>query len=133
MALEAAFIGLLLADASITAVVGQRVHPVFRTQGEALPAIVCTRISGQPGYADDGEIGLETARMQVDCWGETYGAAKGLADIVRARLSAFEGVFSGVNFSYIMLDEVRDLREIGSNQPEYLFRVAMDFIVHVRG
>lgn len=131
--MQADFIQLLLTDATIAATVSDRVWPHSRPQGAALPAITCTRVSGQPGYDDDGEIGLEDARIQVDCWGVTYTAAKLLSEAVRNRLSAFSGVQGATDFSYIMLDEVRDLREGGSGQAEYNFRVAMDFIVIVRG
>lgn len=131
--MEGALIGLLLADAPIAAVVGTRVYPVRRPQGVPYPSIVMTRVSGNPGYADDGEIGLQHARVQIDSQALTYTEAKNLAQLVRARLSAFAGVHDGVTFSYIMLDEERDLTETGANVPEYPVRVAMDFIVVTRG
>lgn len=131
--MEAAFIALLLADAPIAALAGDRVYPGRRPQGSTFPSIVCTRISGQPLYVDEGRAGLLDARMQVDCWAQTYTEAKTLARAVDTLLSAFSGVFAGVNFSYIMLDLENDLNESGANQSEYLFRVSMDFIVWVRG
>lgn len=131
--MEGAFIDLLLTDAAIAAVVETRVYPLRRPQGSALPAIVSTRISGQPLYVDEGEAGLQNARVQVDSWAATYTQAKDLAQLVRARLSAFSGVHDGIDFSYIMLDEERDLTESGANASEYLMRVAMDFIVWTRG
>lgn len=131
--MEAALIGVLLADPAITNAVGQRVYPLQRPQGSDYPSIVSTRISGQPLYDDDGEVGLQNARVQVDSFGRTYTEAKDLAQLVRARLSAFSGLHAGINFSYIMLDEERDLNEGGSNAAEYPVRVAMDFIVWTRG
>lgn len=131
--MEADLIGMLLADAPIAAVVSDRIRPTSRVQSEALPSLVVTRISGGPGYADDGEIGLEAARVQIDAWAETYTTAKDLARLVRNKLSAFSGVFGVTNFTYIMLDEERDLREPGANAAEYPFRTIVEFIVHVRG
>lgn len=131
--MEEALISLLLTDGTIATLVGTRVWPAARPQGSDLPALVVTRISGAPGYADDGEIGLEPARFQIDSWSLTYGDGKVLSRAVRSALSAFSGVHAGVNFSYIMLDEERDLRESGSNQADYPFRIAQDYIVHVRG
>jgi hypothetical protein len=131
--MEGALISLLLADAPIAAVVDTRIYPAKRPQGALYPSIVVTRISGQPGYADDGEIGLQHARVQIDVSANTYTVAKNLAQLVRALLSAFSGVHDGVTFSYIMLDEERDLPEAGANVPEYPVRVAMDFIVVTRG
>lgn len=131
--MQADFIQLLLAAPAVAGVVDNRVWPAARPQGSPLPAIVCTRISGQPGYDDDGEIGLETARIQVDMWAETYTQAKDLSRLVRTTLSAFSGVQGGTNFSYIMLDEERDQREQGGSQTDYPFRVIMDFIAIARG
>lgn len=131
--MEAQFIQLLLSDLAISGIVGDRVFPARRPQGSAFPALVATRISGQPLYVDEGKAGLVNARMQVDCYAEDYTTTKDLARAVDTLLSAYSGVFGGVNFSYIMLDEERDLNETGANQAEYLYRVAMDFIVWVRG
>jgi len=131
--MEGELIDLLLTHAPIAAIVGTRVYPARRAQGSAFPAIVVTRVSGQPLYADDGEVGLQDARVQIDSVAMTYTEAKNLAQAVRARLTAFSGVHGDVNFSYIMLDEERDLPESGANAAEYTTRVAMDFIVWTRG
>lgn len=131
--MEGALIDLLLNDGPIAAVVSNRVFPGRRPQGALYPSIVMTRISGAPQYADDGEIGLQNARVQIDSQALDYTTAKDLAQLVRARLSAHSGVHAGVDFSYIMLDEERDLPETGANVPEYPVRVAMDFIVWTRG
>jgi hypothetical protein len=131
--MEGALIDLVKTDTAIDAVVAGRVYPARRPQGSAYPAIVVTRISGSPGYADDGEIGLQHARVQVDSMAMTYTAAKDLAQLVRTRLSAFDGVNAGIDFSYIMLDEERDLPESGADAAEYPVRIAMDFIVVTRG
>jgi hypothetical protein len=131
--MEEDVIGLLLATAPITALVADRVCPARRPQGSPMPVIVVTRISGAPEYADDGEIGLEAVRLQIDSWATTYTAAKQLGRLVRDRLSAFSGVYGATDFSYIMLDEERDLSEQGANQTDYPFRIAQDWIFHVRG
>lgn len=127
--LEAAFIALMLADAPIGAIVGTRIYPQSRPQGSTLPAITSTRISGGPLYADEGEIGLEFARIQVDCWALTYGTAKLLADAVTRHLSGFQGLHSGKVFQDISLDLERDLREGGGDAAQYPFRTGLDFMV----
>lgn len=131
--MEGALIDLIKSDAAIAALVNGRVYPLRRPQGSAFPAIVSTRVSGQPLYDDDGEVGLQNARVQVDSIALTYTQAKDLAQAVRAALTAFSGVHAGINFSYIMLDEERDLTETGANAAEYVSRIAMDFIVWTRG
>jgi hypothetical protein len=127
--MEEGIIQRLLATAGVTNIVTTRVFPGSLPQAYALPAVTVHVISGGPLYADDGEVGLDEVRIQVDCWAETYTAAKLLARQVRASLSAFVGTVNGVTFPYILLDVIRDFREAGGNQAEYVFRTNMDYIV----
>lgn len=131
--MEGALVGLLLAAPTVSNIVAERVYPFRRPQGSPYPALVVTRVSGAPLYADDGEVGLQNARVQIDSWGIDYTDAKDLAQAVRSVLSAFSGVSGGINFTYVMLDEERDISEAGVNAAEYPVRVAMDFIVWTRG
>jgi hypothetical protein len=130
--MEEAIIARLLADSGLAAIVGTRVFPGSRPQGSALPAVVMNRISGGPLYADDGEVGLEQARIQIDCWAESYGEAKLLARAVTACLSAFDGTVGATTFEFIELENERDLREGGSDAATYPFRTALDFVVLAR-
>ena len=127
--MEEALIAKLLDTSGVSAIVGTRVFPLSLPQGSAKPAITVQRVSGAPLYADDGEVGLEAARMQIDCWAETYSGAKLLSRAARDCLSAFSGTHEGINFRYLMLDAERDLREGGSNADHYPFRTSLDFIV----
>jgi hypothetical protein len=127
--MEGALIALLLADSGLVAIAAARVYPGSRPQGSALPAIVLARVSGAPLYADDGEVGLGQARIQIDCWAATYGEAKTLARAVTACLSGFEGTVGDTVFQFIELDTERDLREGGSDAADYPFRTALDFLV----
>lgn len=130
--IEEAVIQRLLADVTVAGLVGTRVFPGSLPQGEALPAIIFNRISGAPIYADEGEVGLDEARIQIDCYGVSYSAAKTLSRAVRASLSAFFGTSDGVESLYLSLDIERDLREGGSNASEYRYRTSMDFIALYR-
>jgi hypothetical protein len=127
--MEEALIARLLGVEAVSGMVATRVYPGSRPQGSALPAIVLNRISGGPLYADDGEVGLEQARIQVDCWAATYAGAKLLARRVAASLSAFEGTVGETTFQLIELDIEQDLREGGGDSADYPFRTALDFLV----
>jgi hypothetical protein len=127
--MEEALIARLLGIAAVSGMVGTRVYPGSRPQGSALPAVVLNRISGGPLYADDGEVGLEQARIQIDCWAATYSAAKKLARAVTASLSAFEGTVGETTFQLIELDIEQDLREGGGDAADYPFRTSLDFLV----
>jgi hypothetical protein len=128
--MEAALIARLLGTAGVAALIGgTRVYPGSRPQGDQLPAIVLNWISGAPVYTDDGEAGLASVRVQIDCWGETYSSAKDVAQAVRASLSAFQGTISGVTFQNILIEDERDDREDGLNDAQYLYRTNIDFII----
>lgn len=130
MTVEADLISYMLTLTAITDLVSDRIQPVSRVQGDPLPGITVTRISGGPLYADDGEVGIADMRVQVDCWGAQYRDAKGLAEVVVEALSAVRDVEQGgTSFTYIMLDNEQDLREGGGNAPEYLFRTSLDFTI----
>lgn len=127
--MEEALIAKLLADGGVAALVGTRVYPVARPQGSVFPAVTLATVSNVPVYTNDGESGIAEARVQIDCWGETYGSVKTAARAVIAALSAFFGTVDGTVFQYVLLDGERDSRESGSNAPEYLFRTQLDFRV----
>lgn len=128
--MEAGIIELLLAGPAVSALVGTRVYPLSRPQGAPYPVITVQRITGAPLYADDGEAGLINGRVQIDCYGETYPDAKTLAAAVKTTLSAVADVTAGgVDFLYVLVEDERDIRETGSNQQDYPFRVSVDFDV----
>jgi hypothetical protein len=127
--MEEAIRARLLATAGVTALVASRVYCGSRPQGGALPDVIINLASDEPVYTDDGEAGLVNTRLEIDCWGTTYGSAKDTARTVIASLSAFVGTVSGTVFQNILLDAERDLREGGSNASEYLFRTNIDFRV----
>jgi hypothetical protein len=127
--MEEAIIARLLATSGISSLVSTRVYPGAVPQGSAMPAMVVNTITGAPIYADEGEVGLDQARMQIDCWATTYAGAKLLAREVRESLSGFEGASGGVTFPYILLETTRDSREGGANTSEYRYRTSMDFII----
>jgi len=127
--MEKALVTLLLSNAGVTALVGDRVSPSTRPQGSALPAITYQLITGAPLYADDGDAGLREDRIQLDCWAATYTGAKDTARAVADVLSAFVGTSEGVELQYVLLNTEQDLRETGSKKSKYPFRTRMDFIV----
>jgi hypothetical protein len=126
--MEAALIAKLLASAGITALTSTRINWSRRPQGSALPAIVLHRIDGQPDYHHAGASGLVVSRVQVDCWGVTYGSAKAVARAVEAAITAQTFTQGAIRFDVILIADERD--STSDESPETLFRTSLDLMVH---
>lgn len=116
----------LLADSGVAAIVGVRVNWVERPQGESLPAIVLQIVSSGRDYVLDGPQSLREDRVQADCWGLTYAAAKSAA---RAVIAALEppATHGSTKFNGAFVDAERDGREdIGT---ALVFRTSLDLMV----
>jgi hypothetical protein len=127
--MEEALRALLTGSGAVTAVVpAAGINFARRPQGAALPQIVLNVISRfSPEFTLDG-AGLYEARVQADCYGKTYAAAKTIERAVVARLQGY----SGGAFQMIELMSVRDLPEEVAGEP-LIHRVSMDFRVTYTG
>lgn len=126
--MEEQLIQRLLASDGAIALVSQRVWPARRTQGSALPAIVVHRIDGGRVYHLRGDSGLSAARMQIDCWGDSYASAKRTARAVVAAMSGARWSAAGVRFDGVFIeDESDDTFDEGG---QALFRTRLDLMVH---
>mgnify|MGYP002654589094 FL=1 len=122
--MEEALRTLLRGNAAVAALVGSRVDWGMRPQGSGLPAICLTTISDAPvNHSLDGP-GVSRARVQVDCFGATYGSAKDTARAVRRLLDTYSGgIFLGV-----FLAGARDLPD--DDGVSTIHAVSMDFFVN---
>lgn len=115
---------LLTGSAAVTAIApAGRINWGTHPQGAGLPGIVLNVVSGAERYTMQGPDGLSVARVQVDCWAQDYGQAKGLSRAVLAALSGYRGG----GFRGVFHETTRDSREGGSNEAERPFRVSLDF------
>lgn len=106
--IEAAPVALLTADTAIDALIDGRIHPSKLVQSEPFPAITYLRVSTPRIRSHSGPSGLAHARVQINCWAETWTGARDLADLVRMRLDGWKGVAGGVRIGGIQLDSERD-------------------------
>ncbi|MCJ8139513.1 tail completion protein gp17 [Falsirhodobacter halotolerans] len=89
--------------------------------GTDAPAVVLNTISDTEDHHMRGPDGLSRARIQLDVYAPTYGAAKTLSESLRRGLNGHRGgIFQGV-----FLDGVRDRYDTGDTTP--LHRVSLDF------
>lgn len=94
MAIEAPIITRLLASASVTSLVGQRVSPQLRRQGDSTPAIVY-EVSEVIRYDTMQAAGtLCRLSMRIDCIADGYADSRDVAAGVRAAVDGqgFTGV-----------------------------------------
>lgn len=129
------FRGRLVATSSVLSLVGgsaekARIYPLRLPQAGEFPALTYARISGRRDYHMTGASGVAEARLQVDCWAESYGAVKALADAVRLSLSGFRGTVNGVVLQSVFLDVERDAEEPALDAADFkLYRVSQDYMV----
>ena len=108
---------LLLANATVTALIGARVYPLVAQQAAPLPLLVYRRISTRRVGDLQGESKVEFPRIQIDCQAETYLGAKALASAVLDAMNAATTFDS---------DPEPDQQE--SYEPESgIFMVSLDF------
>lgn len=126
--MEEAIVAHLLAAAGVAAIVGDRITFGVRDQAADLPALVLNLIDRVPVYSDEGEAGLNEARLQTDAYAETAKGAKALARAVRASLSGAAFTAGGVEFQAIFQENEQELFERSTGGDE-LRRVSIDFLI----
>jgi len=128
MAVETALVDLLAADGTVSGLVGTRLRHEWLDQNATYPAIIVTRISGgrESGLSASTDY-WERARIQVDCFGNTYTETKSLGDAVKDVLHGFKGAAGSYQVGSCALDNEVDLGELDGDRGER--RVSLDFSV----
>jgi hypothetical protein len=126
--MEEALVAYLLDDASLSALVADRITWTIRPQGSTLPAVVLTGVDALPDYTMSGPSGLVSSRLQVDCWAMTYAGGKQIARAVEAALSGIDVVRGGVALRGGFKQGERDSFEKSTGGTE-LYRVSEDYII----
>lgn len=124
--MEAALIAKLLATTAITNLVLTRINYGRRPQGSALPAIVLHVIDRLPDVTHGGRSGVLVSRVQVDCWGASFGSAKEVARAVETAITAQTFTQGAVRFDAILIDSERDDT---SDETTPIFRTSLDLII----
>lgn len=125
----------LLADGSISALVGTRVYPMKMPQGVTSDSIVYQRVSNTGFHHMTGAVGLARPRLQIDCWSQSADRANALANLVKERIDGFRGDLdydastppNTLQVRGIFFDTERDLYDEDSE----LYGVGRDYFVWV--
>lgn len=106
---------ILVADGTVTGLVGQRISPVMTAQNTDLPYVILTRISLVPSNHLHGRPTLDANRVQLDVYAETYAQARTIADACRSALEA---------------QDIAMESEIDNYEPDVAeYRITQDFLV----
>lgn len=126
--MEEQLIARLLATAGVLALVGTRIKPIERPQGQALPALTVQTIIGGRAYTMGGADGTTASTVQIDAWGSSYQQAKELS---REVIEAIEppATQDDIDFIKAFVDVARDMPVEDIDGGGKVFRVSMDFIV----
>jgi hypothetical protein len=117
---------LLLADPTVSSIVGTRVFPLRVPQGEKGDSIVYNRVSEDTEYNLVGPSHLSVTRVQVDAWSTRVDGARLLANAVQDILSGYRGTVASVPVQGAFLVGGREDWD-GEAQ---MFRVSRDYNVH---
>jgi hypothetical protein len=114
---------VLVADATVTALVDSRIYPQVAPDGVARPFVILRLVSAVPYHTHDGAPAdlLEAARVQVDSYGTEYAATHTLA-------SAVDDVVGGLVGP--TLSATRESLTDGYEDETALFFVRADYFVH---
>lgn len=124
--MEESLVARLMASAAVAAIVSDRIHWSIKPQGQSYPSLLLTVVS--PGSQDiySGRGGLRGGRIQFDCEGPSYGAAKALARAVDAEM-ALPAVVGAAWFRAASLAGERD--SAGQIGTQMIFRTSLDLMV----
>ena len=110
MIIESALRAVIIADAGVKAVT-TRCYYNYIPQSPTYPLIVIQRVTGSRVHHLSGPSGAVRPRFQIEAWAETYSAAKGLANLIRAALDGKEYTEDGVKFSCLSQAEIDGYEE----------------------
>lgn len=119
---------LLLANATLTSLIGDRLTWKVMQPTAELPRVVLHTISSVSDYKMSSATGLVTTRIQVDCLGKTYASAQSVSSAVMACLSGYRGISGTTTFEGIFHENTRDAFE-EDDTPSELFGVSLDFTI----
>ena len=102
--IEARVVEVLLADAALAGLVGDRVFPVVVRQEMALPCVIYQRLAAEREYSLAGAAGWARVEIGLTVWGREYAEARAGADAVRRALDGYgdeDGRVGGIEVSSV--------------------------------
>ncbi len=129
MAMEEDLVARLVADAEVSALVGDGVSWFERNRSDALPVLVLTKVSPGRDYTHGGTDGLDGPRVQFDCLGATMDEALALKRAVLACMEPAASV-GDTQFHTAFLEGETWISQGEQDGGDPLFQLSLDFIFY---
>lgn len=107
--IEANIRTLLIADGTISGLIGSRFYSVENPQDPTYPLINLERLSGVRQYSMDGQTGPTPGRFEINCYSDTLNGARVLGEAVRSKLSGFAGTAGSGTIHGAFLQDSEDI------------------------
>lgn len=99
---------LLYANASITAIVGDKIRIGKADQTDLPPYIIFRKTNGSFPKSKDGNSSLAMAMVEVELYAETYAQLATIATLVRQTLDGQAGTIDGHDIKLLTYETTRD-------------------------
>lgn len=130
--LEASLTSRLLADSTLSGLVGTGVYPVnlpvaLASQTSPPPCVTYRTISDVPTFTLNGSTVSIKTRIEYNSWATTYAAAKAVALAIQSSLTGYSGQLGDV---YICWIEPGGVNTDDLDEDSRLYRVQQDFLIY---
>ena len=95
MSIATSIRSIIAADATVQSIAGTRVSVDVIHQDSVMPALLLYIVSESSQDCLDGFVGFESARIRIECYGETRSQADALHAAARASLNGTLGLHYG--------------------------------------
>lgn len=127
--MEQAIQSLIAGAAGVSALASARVYAGDAPQGTPRPFVRINTVAGVRDYHMAGASGFVASRVQVDCFGATYPAAKNLATAVAAAVTGYSGTIGGIELQGVFIDNEIDDSEDDTGRASTIYRVLLELSI----
>jgi hypothetical protein len=121
---------ILTGNAEVAGQSGMRVHwQIVPAEAEGVPLVTLQVIDDAPTYHHGGNGGVRRARVQIDCWAESYAEMIGLRRAVARALDGYSGTLAGQSLQRVTIEQERDMGTEEAGRVGRLHRGSVDINV----
>lgn len=127
---EAVLRTALVGSTAVSSLVSSRIYPVVAPATAAVPYITWRRTGIERQHSLSGPIGTPVVTVEFSLYGETYEAARNLADRTRLVLDGYGGTVDNVEVKHVELqNEFDDFVQLSGGDLPPVYQVTQTFTV----